>query len=89
MRNKYEKKWLLGSNSYPCTSAASGYGTFLSPPNPRFPKPDEVSLPQHLEHSIPWTVAERERLALEATACVTQAKLHLWKIHENIPLEKY
>lgn len=28
--------------------------------NPRSPKPDEVSLHQHLEHSIPWTVAEKE-----------------------------
>lgn len=73
----------------PIHSHQQPVGTEHSPLPPGPPKPDEESLRQHPEHSIPWMVAEGERQTLEATACVTQAKLHLWKIHENIPLEKY
>lgn len=73
----------------PICSYQQPLGTQRSPLPPPAPQPEEEPLLQHLEHSIPCKAAGGESQALEATACVTQAKLHLWKIHENIPLEKY
>lgn len=68
-------QWLLGME-------------YSSPP-PWSPEPNEHSFQQHPEQSIPWTAPGGESQGLEASICVTQAKIHLWKTHKDIPLEKY
>lgn len=78
----------LGLKLLPLASAAIGYERLHTPPHGPLSQNEEAFY-QHLEHSIPQSVAGGECQGLQAALCVTQAKIHLWKIHNNIPLEKY
>lgn len=87
MRNEFEKKCLLGSNSYHSHQQLLDRKDSIPPHGPR--SQNEEAFYQHLEHSTPQSAAGGECQGLQAAVCVTQAEIHLWKIHNNISLEKY